>query len=551
MKLTIAILTAVSIAVVGCNPSHPTEPKEASVGDAIAAIEAQSPPTTQQNVGMFLHQRPPSKFVPASKDTRSQKDIDAAACWGFEDGLKKWRCKGAPPKTFMAGSSSPIIPSSWTVPLWVTDPANSIGCASDTNTGTSATCVGGCSGSSCPSGQGPLVTVNELIVHRWGTSSPMLQQTTDIWPISSETVGQERIRPLTPVMANAGSNFALICTPTNIGSTFSAGTVTAASRVNPGNDLKVASMPAGAAAGVLVQNITHPSYAIIHSMSGAIATMDQPLNGTTSVALNYNITENNSWTTGDTLQMLQLCTLNLTSESVQVTDTNGAFTNGIAWNSMIHVPDISGVTGSSTFFLNGIGAAYWGMSIFDPLVNVITSSSPAQAYTLVGCQFNGGVNAMGIGVNNFVALVGGDISTNFNSLQSAEIYGDAIVSGFVGTSGQTFFSGHIAAGATIDVEEGTGSAIEGSGGNTISLWGAGTLIAKAGGSFMNASGSSWVTNVKVNLMELADANGNAQTTGTSYAAGTWTDGVTINPTNLDANNGGLQNPRTGARFARQ
>jgi hypothetical protein len=38
-----------------------------------------------------------------------------------------------------------------------------------------------------------------------------------------------------------------------------------------------------------------------------------------------------------------------------------------------------------------------------------------------------------------------------------------------------------------------------------------------------------------------------QTTASSYVAGVWTDGITVNPTNLDSNTG-LQRPRTGSRM---
>lgn len=542
MKVIYAVLAATVLACFGCKPT-PSEPVEASVADVLAAVEAQTPETIQIQGPV---RRPPraTGFVPANPDTRSRADFSAAACWGFDDsGQKKWRCSKKPAVTLMSAGQQPIIPSSWTVPLWVLDPANSTGCASDNNPGITVSCAGG---------GGPLLTMNELIRHRWGQSNPQLQQTTDIWPISSETVGQERIFPLNPIMVKAGSNFELICTPTNIGTSFAAGVVTAVSRVNPGNDLKIATMPAGAAKGVIVQNITHPSYAIIHSMSGATATMDQPLNGTTVVGIAGGYGENNSWTTGDTLQLLQPCLLNLTSEGVQITDTNAAGSQGIAWNSMLHVPDISGVNGNSTTILTGIGTAYWGMSVFDSLVNVTNNAGAlATAYSMVGCQFNGGVVAQGISVSNFTAIAGGDVATNFNAIQNGEMYADTIVTGFIQLSGQSFVSGHVSAGATLDVVEGVTGVTQGSGGFSIGLWGAGTLIAKAGASFLNGTGGTWVNNVQVATLNLADAVGNAQTTGTSYAAGVWTDGVTINPTTLDANNGGLQNPRTGARFARQ
>ncbi len=385
----------------------------------------------------------------------------------------------------------------------------------------------------------------------------MLQQTTDIWPISSETVGQERIRPLSPVMANAGSNFELICTPTNIGSTFLAGTVTTKSQVNPGTDLKIASMPAGAAAGVLVKNLSRlgpdsqPSYAIIHSMSGATATMDQPLNGTTTVSLSYTITENNAWTTGDTLQMLQPCGMNLTSMSVQVTDDNAAFTGGIAWMGMIHVLDISGVVGNSTLNILANGATYWGMSVFDPLLNFTSVANPAEGAALAGCQFNGGIQAGGGQGLLSAAIVGGDIFTNLNLIQNSTVYNDAILAGFLEVLGNNSVSMHIASGGELFVGEGAAflSASTGTG-----LWGAGSVVVRAGAGLFNAGGVTWAVGMIVQTSNFADARGNLQTTGTAYSSndagiGTWTDNIAITSANLDAHDGGLVNPRTGARFA--
>ena len=57
-------------------------------------------------------------------------------------------------------------PNSWTVAAWFVDPANSSGCASDGNTGTSATCTGG-------TNIGPLLTFGQ-IYSRWGTTTPAL-----------------------------------------------------------------------------------------------------------------------------------------------------------------------------------------------------------------------------------------------------------------------------------------------------------------------------------------------------------------------------------------
>ena len=90
------------------------------------------------------------------KDSRTPTQIATAGCWNID---KTWRCSTPKPKTFAATGTAPIITPSWTVPNWFVDPANSTGCALDTNSCTSATCAGG---------SGPCATVAEVFVHRLG-----------------------------------------------------------------------------------------------------------------------------------------------------------------------------------------------------------------------------------------------------------------------------------------------------------------------------------------------------------------------------------------------
>src|ERR1700722_12668045 len=100
-------------------------------------------------------------------DSRPIREIAQAACGA--------RCKGSlvtRNAVLASTTATPIVPASWTVSNWYIDPANSVGCASNSNSGTSATCVGGCTGAVCASGIGPITTYAELITHRLGTQSP-------------------------------------------------------------------------------------------------------------------------------------------------------------------------------------------------------------------------------------------------------------------------------------------------------------------------------------------------------------------------------------------
>jgi hypothetical protein len=123
----------------------------------------------------------PAPAPPRKPDPRTPLQIAMAACSG-PDGT--WRCSGIK-QPLKAGGAQPLIPPSYTVPAWAIDPANSTGCASDSNSGTSPTCG--------TSGIGPLLTWQELAVRRWGFQSgicptPRLQQTTAVTFYSNDGV---------------------------------------------------------------------------------------------------------------------------------------------------------------------------------------------------------------------------------------------------------------------------------------------------------------------------------------------------------------------------
>lgn len=90
----------------------------------------------------------------------------------------EWRCgRLQPPPPTMLGVTSNVIPTSWTVASWFIDASNASGCASDQND---------CQHSSCSGSQGPCSTYGEITA-RWGTVSPILQQSTTITIQSSHT----------------------------------------------------------------------------------------------------------------------------------------------------------------------------------------------------------------------------------------------------------------------------------------------------------------------------------------------------------------------------
>ena len=180
--------------------------------------------------------------------------------------------------------SLPLIPVSWTQTDWYLDGS----AGNDNNPGT----IGS-----------PIKTIMGGIVPKWGTASPRLSQTTTIHVVNSQSIGLERA-VITPIISGTATNFVIVGTPT-FGSTFSAGTTTALSAGNPGNDWTIASMPGGTAAGQLVFNVTRSSYAIIDSMSGSTATICQPFSSSivNTVTAFPNPISITTWTTGDTIQV--------------------------------------------------------------------------------------------------------------------------------------------------------------------------------------------------------------------------------------------------------
>jgi hypothetical protein len=161
-----------------------------------------------------------------------------------------------------SGTSNPVIPSTWTVPSWFIDPANSIACASDQNSGTSATCSGGCAGSVCTSGIGPLLTYGALNVQRWGCLGnpplcPRIRQNTLITFLSSQPDSSDPVAWLPQVENNA---WVAITGSLGAAQTVCTGNLSAVTNVTRGtNTLTTATLPCTAAIDELVIDTTSPS----------------------------------------------------------------------------------------------------------------------------------------------------------------------------------------------------------------------------------------------------------------------------------------------------
>jgi hypothetical protein len=194
-----------------------------------------------------------------------------------------------------AGSLSPV---SWSVPNWFIDPSNTTGCASDNNNGTSATCG--------TTGVGPLSTWNELNGGRWQcfggpASCPMLRQETTVTFLSAQTTNTDHVCPR-PSQQN-GSSLVL---QGNLGTaqqvaTGSLASVTSKNRSS--GTLLSATLPTGAATGLLIKNTTHLSFAWIHTLvSGNTWNISQPFAPITVPATNFLApTEVDTWANTDSV----------------------------------------------------------------------------------------------------------------------------------------------------------------------------------------------------------------------------------------------------------
>ncbi len=415
-------------------------------------------------------------------------------------------------------SAAPATPVTWTTTDWYIDPVG----GNDNNPGT---------------GGSPVKTVMGGVVPRWGTKSPILPQTTTLHIVSSETSGQERIL-ISPQFTGSGTNLIIIGTPSNVGSTFVAGTVTAKVRAAPGNSLQIASMPGGAVAGQLVRNITRSSSAFIASMSGSTATMEQPLKDslTTTVTAVPSLAQSNiddTWTTGDTLQLQTVPTLNLVVFTVTGGDSNSTDTTGSAWVQWIHVPDISGAIADSDFTVEAIGPSLtFSQCSFDPFL-LMDSTNTSFGIYMLGCHAFGGGFAKSIDTVNTFFVMGGALGLNggfaFFSCDGGQFGGDVMVfhfrvSGFVTLQGVQILTQMNNGGpATISlVAPGVGP----------SVWG-GIVQARPGGNVINATGNAWTSAMAVTIDFLSTSN-SIVTTASSYVptTGTWCAGIPLTMANL-------------------
>jgi len=389
----------------------------------------------------------------------------------------------------------------------------------------------------------PWRTIMGGVVASWTSRAPILPQTTTIDVIAPETVDQETI-VLAPVMANGG-NFVLVGTAATVGVPFAAGTVTAKVRGSAGNALQIANMPVAATAGMLIVNTTRGSEALIDAMSGSTATVCQPSQSTVLNAITANVafTEDDTWTAGDQLQLYKLPLLNM---SVLQTIGGNATTKGQASVFCIQrfsVPDVSGTPGTSMMQIAASTPTVFVSCNFDPSLQAASTTAHTSQLYFTNCRLNGGGNI------EQAVLAGGSFAASgaagHANLRVCELDGDIIMHGTqlaVSLFGSYCALGYVFVPNSISVEHGSVMLIEAILCGGACVYGSALDIEAPLAAVENDTHGPWIDCLQMAALTLCE-----KSTGSTYNAGTWTDGVPITSPNLDTYSA-IIDPHTGSRY---
>jgi hypothetical protein len=549
------LLIAIVAAVLGCTKSAPEPPKK-HIDIAVA-----TPTHTRSTRAQSL--------LPPVIETRSAEDLARAAC-------PKTRCKGSRIKPLLASSAStgPVVPPSLTVSQWYIDFANSLGCASDQNSGTSATCTGGCSGSTCPSGIGPLLTVGEWLIHRLGSRAPTFASPTHLVTLnilSSQPLSSASGDPWGAFAPSSPDGmFAMVGALQPVGTSFTAGTVTQISRGNPGNDHEVnVSAGTGLAIGQVLYDITAQSYTWIDALTGSGASLTAVCTNPMTVASlttitndpifeNQTSTDGSSWSSGDTLQAY-------TAPSIYMDRFGGATgtmsahgtsqTSGAMWIQGVTFADPSGAPSTSTVYISSSGLLTMTLVRADSALRIYNESTNGAGYDLTRIAegwFDGGTFLTSDGLSIFSGALATSINLGGDALSNSaggfvDLLNDVIVHYGLRVTGMVdTWNAHFPSESILEIKPGAAGELR-AGIVNGSVWGAGTIEVDQGGVYTNRSGSTYTTNMVVGAMTLTT---NGLTTGCAPidgGLGSPPCGIAVTAANVDAYRAIIDGP-SGARF---
>lgn len=275
-----------------------------------------------------------------------------------------------------SGGQPPVFNPNWAVATWCWDEQNASGCASDTlNDGYVCTCGA--------SGHGPLATIGELIVHRWGNTPPLLKQATVVSVLSSAP-------------SNDSDNMRIAMAGASFGSLTFLGTLTGAQSVGSGtlsgvvakdpnaSQLLQSSLTPSSGSVAIGQKICNTtrnpqSCAWVNSgAGGSVWNVSQPI-----VHVGFSSLEDNGWTSGDSYTLYAPVQIRLTSATVND-----------CGNSFLFFKDIGLQSGVTSTIGNGV--YFWGSQL---LGNVSAMPNAFAVASIVNSDL--GPSAQFIGQNPF------------------------------------------------------------------------------------------------------------------------------------------------------
>lgn len=404
------------------------------------------------------------------------------------------------------------------------------------------------SGSDANSGQvgDPVKTMAE-VNRRYGSSSPQLVygQSLTVHQLSAQTPGVDAFF-FDPRLSGA-SKFvwdALTSAPP-VGIAFSPTTVTAKVQTAAGNDLKITgALPGAMASNQLIHNITRDSWAVVEKVAAGTATICQPLTAASLLtpAQIPTFVEDNGWVHTNSFQLYTPQALNWRNPRPSGGDTDATYTDGTAWIKGVHITDAFG-PGGSDWAVSSTGLTLvFALSLIEPFL--LTDGNATIALGFASCAILGG----GYLFNN-CTMAGGYCPSTIETSQSF-IVNDAIVDTIIAQAfGLTLFA---AAHVVTSMTCGDGATCVLIPGAATILWGGCTVNVEGGGVFQNNTADTFANRLKVTALQLdgiaAGSSFNAAAVGNPFTAG-----INITSANLDtgggAGNPGLQNPRTGSRYA--
>ncbi|CAH6419731.1 Hypothetical protein HVR_LOCUS808, partial [uncultured virus] len=424
----------------------------------------------------------------------------------------------------------------WLVPDWYVAPITGSDSSDGTTPGTAVqTIMGG-------------------IVSRWGTSSPILTQTTIIHLLEPETLSQEDV-VLSPIITE-GANFVIVGTNVVLGSSTILAVITPLDPIAGTNlTFTLTAVVPGIAPGNLIFNTTRGSYAVVDATAAGVITATQPFDqvGLTTVSSAPFLIPDNGWAAGDNLQFEESPLINLKVINPQGGDATAVFGQSpVCWLENLYIPSLGGIGFSELTPVPQ--ACSFVMSNCRLDVFVILD---AQLIYVVGQFQNTWLNG-GSYLGPFAVIMGGASNTsgaNYYGFFGGNADGNAIL------HGAGLPCPIVSPGARFGLVQIVGSPLIINKGATLELflpfpgvprlWGNAQLhVNQNNAAVVNAGLGASIT-----WTQCLDLPGglflNGSSSGFAFNTGTATFNpvqVLITPVNLDLNVG-LQNPLTGSRYA--